>query len=79
MHKLMCTFVATTKKKKIPDPNLDTARAFRVINLITRAPSIRTKFLGGNYRNFPCQMERLFFQLFYTCDLTDRSKHVMTQ
>ena len=26
MHRLMCTFVATTKKKKkIPDPNLDTA------------------------------------------------------
>ena len=25
MHKLMCTFVVTTKKKKIPDRNLDTA------------------------------------------------------
>ena len=25
MHKLMCTFVTTMKKKKIPDRNLDTS------------------------------------------------------
>ena len=33
MHKLMWRFLTTTKKKKIPDRNLDTAclRAFRVI------------------------------------------------